>query len=255
MTILPHELTPAPPGWRIHPLAAEITAMVSGQRAMLAGALTAEIDAHWLAAQAESGGALFNGAVLSVDEITPALLRGHMTEYRRVLAQLRAPALFEALHLRPLAVCGVLLSPDGVVLGRRQRAAIYQSGMWQAPPAGNVDARALRPSGEVDLRCQLLTELREELGLTRDAVHAIRPIALVEHGATHVLDLGFLLTTPLPFTTIAAIHAGEGNEEYDMLRVVPLAALPDFLTRMVAEIVPSVPIFLAAAGLLGTAAR
>ncbi len=247
----PPELPPIPPGWRVHPLAATVTARVSGTRSPLETALAAEIDQHWLAAQAGCGGALFNGAVFSVDEITPALIHGHMTEYRRVLAQFRDPSLFATLTLRPLAVCGVLLSPDGVLFGRRHHGAVYQSGMWQTPPAGNVDDRVVRPGGEVDLPGQVFTELREEIGLTRDAIVALRPLALIEHAETHVLDLGFLLSARLGAGAIASAHARDGNDEYETLRVVPLADLPAFLARMGPEIVPSVPILLHAAGLLG----
>ncbi len=251
MATLP-ESPPIPPGWSVHPLAATVTARVSGTHAPLEAGRMADIERHWLAAQAGSGGALFNGAVFSVDDITPTHLRGHMTEYRRVLAQFRDPALFATLRLRPLAVCGVVLSPDGVLFGRRHGGAVYQSGLWQTPPAGNVDGRAVRAGGEVDLAGQLFTELREEIGLGRDAITAFRPLALIEHAETHVLDLGFLLSTRLGAGAIIAAHAGEGNDEYEALRLVQPADLPAFLARMGGEIVPSVPILLHAAGLLGT---
>ena len=250
MTISP-ELPPIPPGWQVHPLATGISAAVAGKRPSLSAALAAEIEAHWLAAQAASGGALFNGAVFSVDEITAVCLRGHMTEYRRVLAQFRDPGLFASLRLRPLAVCGVLVSPDGVLLGRRHGGAVYQSGMWQSPPAGNVDGRAVRPDGAVDLLGQLFTELREEIGLTPDAITATRPLALIEHAETHVLDLGFQLSTRFGAAAIAAAHACDGNDEYEILRLVPAADLAGFLARLGPEVVPSVPILLHAAGLIG----
>ena len=251
MMTIPPEVPPIPPGWLVHPLAAGITAMVVEKPPPLTPALIAEIEAHWLAAQAASGGALFNGTVFSVDMITGACLSGHMTEYRRVLAQFRDPGLFDILKLRPLAVCGVLVSPDGVVLGRRHGGAVYQSGMWQTPPAGNVDGRAVRPDGEIDFLGQLFAELREEIGLSRDTITATRPLALVEHAQTHVLDLGFELSTRLGAGAIIAAHAGAGNDEYERLRLVAVADLPGFLARVGPEMVPSVPILLHAAGLIG----
>jgi hypothetical protein len=243
--------TSLPPGWRVHAVADDVTVVQTETSRPLSAALAGEIETHWLAAQATCGGALFNGAVFSVDDITPTHLRGHMTEYRRILAQFRDPALFATLRLRPLAVCGVLLSPDGIVFGRRQGNAVYQSGLWQTPPAGNVDGRATRARGRVDLHHQIFAELHEELGLAPDAVRLSRPLALVEHGGSHVLDLGFLLTTDLPFTAIAATHARAGNDEYETLRCIPPAALAAWLARMGPDVVPSVPILLHAAGLIG----
>ena len=75
--------------------------------------------------------------------ITPRLISGHLTEYRRVVAQMELPGLFAELGVRSFAVCGVLHCAGGVVVGRRHRAAIYQAGMWQLPPAGSVDAAAM----------------------------------------------------------------------------------------------------------------
>ena len=96
----------------------------------------------------------------------PRLVTGHLTEYRRVVAQMERPELFAELGVRSFAVCGVLRCAGGVVVGRRHRAANYQAGMWQLAPAGSVDAGAVGEDGAVDLRRQLFGELREELGLS-----------------------------------------------------------------------------------------
>lgn len=62
--------------------------------------------------------------------------------------------------------------------------------MWQLPPAGSVDAEAVRPDGSLDLKGQLFRELREGLGLPADWVTELRPLCLMEHPGSHVLDLG-----------------------------------------------------------------
>jgi hypothetical protein len=82
---------------------------------------------------------MFNGRVFSADVITPRLVTGHLTEYRRVVAQMERPGLFAELQVRSFAVCGVLRCEGGVVVGRRHRAAVSPAGMWQLASAGSVD--------------------------------------------------------------------------------------------------------------------
>lgn len=183
--------------------------------------LDAVVERHWQAACAQHP--LFNGWVFCADRYDAASLDGHWTEYRRVVAQMADPALRAALGVRSLAVCGALCCPDGVVVGRREAGSVYQPGLWQLPPAGSVDQGCARDGG-ADLRAALLTELREELGLTADIVEAIRPLCLVEH-PTGVLDLGMQVTTALPGAAILAAHQAHGNGEYAELAVVPASGM------------------------------
>ena len=133
-------------------------------------------------------------------------MTGHLTQYRRVVAQMERPELFAELGVRSFAVCGVLCCAGGVVVGRRHRAANYQAGMWQLAPAGSVDAGAVADDGKIDLRRQLLGELEEELGLPPDAVGEPRPLCVVEHPGSHVSDLGLALVTRLSAEEVLAAH-------------------------------------------------
>jgi len=135
------------------------------------------------------------------------------------------------------------------VVGRRHRAAIYQPGMWQLPPAGSVDAGAVGEDGTADLRRQLLRELQEELGLPADSVGAARPLCIVEHPGSHVSDLGLALTTELSAEAVLAAHRSTGNSEYEQMRVVPQARLTEFLEEVGDALVPPAREFLVRAGL------
>ena len=200
---------------------------------------------------AGGAGALFNGRVFSADTIAPDLMTGHLTEFRRIVAQMERPALFDALGLRPLAVCGVLRCADGMVFGRRHAGAIYQADMWQLPPAGSVDAHAVGADGAVALGRQLLSELREELGLLRRGRgRAGAALRGGRHPGSHVSDLGMALRSALDGAAIRVAHAERGNGEYPTLRIVPIEDLPDFLADAGDTVVPPAPIFLARAGLL-----
>jgi hypothetical protein len=238
----------------VHELAANVRVRVTRPMPPLPTILERQIDRLWnkAAERVAGGGAgrLFNGRVFCADVITPTEITGHLTEYRRLVAQCEDHALFEALGIRSLAVCGILRCAGGVVVGRRPPAAIYQPDMWQLSPAGSVDAGALCPDNTMDLRRQLLTELREEVGLPAGSVNGARPLCLVEHGGSHVSDLGMMLTTKLDATAVLAAHARSGNREYDPLMIVPDAELGAFVDAAGPTLVPPAREFLVRAGLL-----
>lgn len=243
------------PSWTVHPIDPDVRVRVVRPMAPLPASLEAEIDRHWAAAQARTGGVLFNGRVFSADVITPRLICGHWTEFRRIVAQMARHELHAVLGIRALAVGGVIHGPDGVVFGRRPGRAVYQAGEWQLPPAGSVDPSAAGPEGSVDIVGQVLSELREEVGLEAAAIRAIRPLCIVEHASdgvgSHVLDLGIGLQTELPAQAIRDAHAAHGNAEYaPPLTVVPAADLPGFIAEAGPLVNIQAPIFLRRLGLL-----
>ena len=236
--------------WRLHRVTASLMVRVTKPMPDLTPPIEAEIDAIWRMEQSRLGTVLFNGRVFSGDVITPELVTGHWTEYRRIVAQLRRPELYEHIRIRPLAVGGVIQSPDGFIFGRRQPKAVYQAGEWQLPPAGSVDHGAARAEGAVDVVFQFLVELAEELGLGEDDVHNPTPLCIVEHAGSHVLDLGIAATTPLSAAAIRAKHQAGGNAEYDPLAFIGRADLPAFIAEGGALMNLQAPIFLRRAGLL-----
>ena len=216
----------------------------------LPAALDREVERLWAVAQARLDGRLFNGQVLSVDVLTPHLLCGHWTEFRRIVAQMHRHDLFGVLGVRPLAVGGLIVGPDGIVFGRRPAQAVYQAGEWQLAPAGSVDAGSAGHEGVVDWRRQLLAELEEELGMPAASVEVGRPICVVEHAGSHVLDLGVMLRSDWPASRIRAAHAAGGNGEYAPLEIVPLDGLVAFMGRVGPLLNRQARVFLARSGLM-----
>lgn len=133
----------------VHALDPSVTVRIEGTMPALPPALDAEVEALWQAACVRMAPLmrLFNGRVFNAERIAPTHITGHLTEYRRVVAQMSRPGLFEVLQVRSLAVCGVLTCPDGVVFGRRHPGAAYQAGLWQLPPAGSADAGCVDTDG------------------------------------------------------------------------------------------------------------
>lgn len=241
-------------GFRVREVAADLVLRVTRAMPGLAPALDAAVERLWrdACARAEAGGAgrLFNGSVFSADSFAPHEITGHMTEFRRVVAQMRDPRMFAALGLHPFAVCGVLRCAGGIVIGRRHADAVYQPGLWQLPPAGSVDASALRPDGSIDIGAALLGELTEELGLPAREMDAPRPLCVVEHPDSHVCDLGLALRTRLDAAGVLEAHAAAGNTEYDPLLVVAEAELPGFVASIGTDLVPPAREFMKRLGLL-----
>ena len=238
----------------IHEISPSIRVRVTREIPELDKALDRQVESLWQAAcsrMARGGaGRLFNGRIFCADRITPALIEGHLTEYRRVIAQVEQPALFSRLRQRPLAVCGVLRCTGGVVFGRRHPDAVYQPGLWQLPPAGSVDCGSVDANGSVDLRAQLLAELTEELGLPANAAILSGPLCMVEHPGSHVCDLGLAMQSSLSGEEILRAHAAGGNREYAPVTVVPFAAIRAFVQDAGSTLVPPAQIFLERAGLL-----
>ncbi|WP_431269729.1 hypothetical protein [Dankookia sp. P2] len=230
------------------PVASDIAVELLPGTVDVAAGLEPAIEAAWVAAQVRARGRLFNGRVFSVTGLAAGRIAGRLVEYRLAVAAYADPVLAAALGVRPLAVCGVLRMPDGILFGRRQLGATYEAGLWQTPPAGSVDAGAVR-DGQVDAVGQIRTELAEEIGLDWSRVDDCRAITLVQHAATGVHDLAFLLQTPARFAEVAACHAASGCAEYTELRAVPEPALGAFLCAEGDRMVPAAPLFLRAAGI------
>lgn len=232
----------APADWTSIPLAGDVSLVVDRVAPILSAEIEAEIEAIWTE-QCALRPALFNGRVFCADRVTASEIGGHWTEYRRTFAQLFRPSLFPILAIRALAVNGLLECTDGFVLGRRQPDSVYLPGCWQAAPAGNVEARDGADDG-LDLTDQLFAELQEELGLTQDDIDLVRPVATIEHGVSHVIDVGFQLRTKLDFAQVGQRHAEAGNNEYDVLRLVPRAEIDRFVEEAGLTLMPSARILL-----------
>ena len=226
----------------IHPLAKSLRVVATHEAPPLDAALDSAVASIWAAALQQRP-TLFNGAIFSADSITPELITGHWTEYRRLVAQLHSPDLGAALGVRSLAVTGLLHGPHGVLLGQREHRAIYHAGWWQLPPAGSVDRGAALADSTVDLRLQLLVEARQELGLSPEHIGASTLICAVEHARTHVVDIGLAAEMTLPLTQVEARHRSSRDAEYRTVTLVPLPDLPVWLATY-EQVVPSTPIFL-----------
>ena len=175
-------------------------------------ALVERVREHWQAALAERPG-LFDGPILTVT----ALGRDHIevapTSYRFLLAAKDDPELKAALNLRPLAVSGLLRCPKGYVFGHRALTLTEAPGVWELVPSGGVE-----PSGAlVDVKAQVLKELREEIGLETSEVQTAGPVGCIEDLASGVIDIVIPMSTPRTAAEIRRAHETKATREYSEL--------------------------------------
>jgi hypothetical protein len=191
-------------------------------------AVAAKIDKIWQAEIARSRPP-FNGSLFSVVSHEPRLISGWRAEYKSFVAQRREPSLFDVLKVRPLAVTGLLLCPDGVIFGKRSSNVEQDKKLWELVPSGGVDGSLLRPDGSIDLGSQLLMELTEETGIEHEQIAGQpKPFVLVEDKMSHVLDAGVMLRTDLSGQNIAETFSRLASHEYTELQVIAVERLRHF---------------------------
>lgn len=209
----------------------------------------AEVEREWERAR-QCHPSLYNGAVFTANSITPDRVDGHWTEFKRVVAQIRAPSIVGQIALRPISVCGVLLCCSqakkpgrdcqwSVIFGRRAANSLFQPGLWQLAPGGSLDRSSLNSFGEPDWRMQIITELWEEISVPEEAITQATPICMIEYPEIHAVELGIALYCQYSDAHVIACHQRESNGEYRELMSVPLDNVDNALAPLAKELSPS----------------
>lgn len=210
--------------WSVTALAPQVQVIASRQMPILAQDIEKNIQKHWDNALKQYP-ELYNGRVFCADHIQANLISGHWSEFRRVLAQMKEPHIFGADILRPLAVVGLMKTPDGVVIGQRSQKALYLPSFWQGVPAGNVESRA--GETEIDLAAQLAAECEEELGLKSSECRIGACLLACEHPDSHIVDIGIEISVSIGFPELQKRCLNEGNAEYGALFLMQTGRTPD----------------------------
>lgn len=205
--------------------------------------ISTRLDDIWAEEKGRRGDRLTNGQIYSLYDYSPDCLTLQPAEYRHVLARRRAPDLVDAgLAIRPVAVTGVLLCADGLVLGRRGDQVASDAGLWEPAPAGGLN----RP----DPAAQVLEELREELGVKSSGVAPPEACGLVEDMESGVHDIVFRLHTTASAEDIRATHKTLGTNEYAELAIVRQPDVAAFLETNHGRLLPALSPMLRLVGLL-----
>ena len=199
----------------------------------------ARIAAIWNVEKDRRGDRLSNGRVYSLLDLRPDRLLIQPAEYRHVLARRRVPEL--GLTIRPLAVTGLLLCADGLVLGRRGQGVTSDAGLWEPAPAGGL--------AQPDPVAQVLEEMREEVGLDPARIERVHACGLAEDTESGVVDILFRLHTLATEAEVRAAHTARATDEYAELAIVPPEKIGEFLQENRNRLLPALRPMLTLAGL------
>jgi hypothetical protein len=233
---------------QIHDVGRDLRIVARLGQSDLSTELEAEVQSAWDAEGKTRSGALFDGKIFSIDELAPDRITGVFVDYRLFVAQRRQPDLFSSLCVRPLAVSGMIESPDGLIFGLRNTDLTTDGEKWELVPSGGLDPDICLQNCTVDYMAQFYAELADEIGLSEAEISGAVPFALVEDSTTHVFDLGIVGQTSLRATHINLAFSQE-HREYSELRLVEKSQLADFCAEQLANIVPATAMLLRHRGL------
>ncbi|SCA57872.1 putative NUDIX hydrolase [Candidatus Terasakiella magnetica] len=173
---------------------------------------------------------LTKGPIYALDKITPEVIRLYQTDYSYVLAARKIPKL----DISAMAVTGLTICPEGLVLGRRSSLVVNTPNLWEPAPAGGLS--------QLDLHAQLFEELEEELGLTSKDCARPKVIGGVYDGST--FDVVLSLKTALSFSALEGIFQSSSRDEYDAIRLLPFDQFDAFLQKETDSSLEILPVIL-----------
>jgi len=228
---------------QIHEIHRRLRVVARPYRPHLEPDLIAQVQSLWEAEREFRTKNLFNGRLFSIDELAPDRITGAFVEYRLLVAQRRRPDLFQSLCIRPLAVTGMIESPDGLIFGRRNFDLMSDGGKWELVPSGGLDPETCLHDCAVDYMEQFYEELADEVGIVKTQISGAVPFALVEDPTTHVFELGITGQTPLRTTQIN-LTFNQRHREYSELKIVEASHLAAFCEEQGPNIVAATAILL-----------
>jgi 8-oxo-dGTP pyrophosphatase MutT (NUDIX family) len=229
---------------------ASLAVTAAGDHASLDAELERRVADIWRQEQAHRATPLFDGELFSVMSIEGARILGRFVPYRWFVAQRADPTLSAALGVRPLAVSGLLRCRGGIVFGRRSEGSTQDAGRWELVPSGGLDRSGGRPDGTIAFGAKILDELWEETGCPPSSVISTETFVLVEDPASGVFDIGVDIALDLDAEAVLAAHRDRASDEYDELRIVPVAEIGWFVAQASAGIVEVSLALLRARGML-----
>jgi hypothetical protein len=126
-------------------------------------------------------------------------------------------------------VSGLLQNSEGLFFGYRSSGVALQPECWELIPSGGVDRSALTETGQIYPAGQVLTELKEEVGINPAAVVSPRLLCFTEDSLHHIFELVWELKTTLDRAAILHAHATLVHAEHAKITFVSWADLEAFL--------------------------
>jgi len=193
--------------------------------------LASEVDEIWANALQYAERPPFDGSIFNVTRLSSDLIEGNWTTYRRFYAQRRSARLRDALSIRVLAVTGVILCANQIILGRRSSELEQDRNFWEFVPSGGVERQINQATDLIDPSRQVLQELDEELGLSDgDITAAPKFFGIIEDDVESVVDLVYGLKAASGIWQPSKAQQIDQSEHSDFT-LVPLEELPNITNR------------------------
>ena len=201
------------------------------------------IQTIWEQEQKKRDGKLHEGAILSAVSYDSKSLVGQFVPYKYYLAQRCDPSLEPDLKIVPISICGMTLIGEEIIIAKRAPWVSQYPNCYELAPSGGV-----RPPGRdfdsVDLKAQLLDEMREELGLDNSHVKSVKFFSLVHDREEGALELCAEIRLKPACLILSS------TPEYSQVIAIPCQELESFVKIHRNEFVPLSLILLASRNLI-----
>jgi hypothetical protein len=188
------------------------------------------VNLIWENAIAKHSFLLTNSKVLHFIERVNNSIIVQVCEYKYFFAQTKQPTLFASLNITILAVSGITICRNGIVVGKRSTNLLQDPGYWELTPSGSISAPDLSLNLVSDYaRDQVIVELEEELGIKSREIESISLVGSIMDTDANVFDLLFVITTTITRRELYSRFTHTANDEYTEIHVVPSWFISTFL--------------------------
>lgn len=189
------------------------------------------IQSIWDKEQERKEGKLHEGAILSVISFDQKSLTGQFVPYKYFLAQKCDPSLKPDLKIVPVSLSGITYLQDQLIVAKRAAWVAQFPGCYELAPSGGIRP----PSGdltEVDMKLQLLDELKEETGIDSSSIKSVKYFALIRDNKEDAIEL----CAEIQLRSTGLILSS--SSEYTQVMTIATSEIADFAKEYAAEFVP-----------------
>lgn len=147
-------------------------------------------------------------------------------DYKIFVAQYRDLELRKMINILPLGVAAITLIGDLFIIGKRSTKVFLNPNHYENAPTGSIENDVI-DNDHMDVTAQILKELFEEVGFSKDHVQEIKPIALAKDSQNNYVDLYFKILIDPKFVDLL----NKTNPEYDSILLLSKNELKDHLKK------------------------
>ena len=170
-----------------------------------------------------------NSKVLCFIEKLNNSIIAQVCDYKYFYAQSRHPDLFAVLNITILAVSGITICGNGIVVGKRSVNSLQDPGFWELTPSGSIEVPDLPLQIDTNYaKDQVIVELKEEIGILSEEIENISLIGYLMDTDAHVFDLLFAVKINTSSKELYSRFLHTISDEYTVIRIIDLRLVSIF---------------------------